>query len=253
MSYPSPPSTPGPHWNPPSARVSPGVLVGLSLWRLLIVACSFIGFGAAVARFSDPWPGLSQQASLVNGLVYLGLLLYPAFTGGRRHEPRSPWLRGAMCVLLLLVGGTFLTIMEGDVDETWSLFEHVLTPLVVLIDWIAVGRNQAAVRWWHPLTWASLPLAYLVYFLAADPGLYGGFLDPDDSGFAGTVVGFLFGVVATGYLLYGIGKLRSGIAAAGPVPGGPVHPSQGYPPPGYPAGPQQPPQPQPPPFVGWRQ
>jgi len=184
-------------------------LVGVSAWRLIIVACSFIGFGSAVAQFNDPWQGLSQQASLASGVVYLGLLLYPAFVGGRRHEPRSPWLRGAMAVLLLLVGVTYLTIMEGEVDETWSLFEHIVTPLVVLIDWIAVGRNQANTRWWHPLTWIAFPLAYLVYFVAADVQLYQGFLDPEDSSFAATVLGFLAGVIAAGYLLYGLAKLRT--------------------------------------------
>jgi len=191
-----------------------GRLLGGSLWRLAIVVCSFIGFGAAVAEFNDPWQGLSQQASLLNGVVYLGLLVYPLF-GGRRGEPVSSWLRGAMAVLMLLVAGTYLTIMEGPVDETWSLFEHVLTPLVVLIDWIAVGRT---VRWWYPLTWLVFPLAYLIYFVAADVRLYRGFLNPDDSSFTGTVVGFLAGLLAVGYLLLGIAKARVRASYAG---GGP--------------------------------
>jgi hypothetical protein len=202
-----------PYWPPQQPprepRVSAGVLVGVSVWRLVIVACSFIGFGAAAAQFNDPWPGLSQQASLVNGVVYLGLLVYPLFTGGRRHEPASPWLRGAMAVLLLLVAVTFIAIIEGDLDETWSLFEHVITPLVVLIDVCVVGRNQANMKWWHPLTWIVFPLAYLIYFVAADVQLYRGVLDPDDGDFIGTVLGFLFGVIVTGYLLYGIAKIKT--------------------------------------------
>lgn len=208
--------------------MSSGVLFGVSLWRLVIVACSFIGFGSAVAQFNDPWQGLSQQASLLNGVIYLGLLVYPLF-GYRqgRHEPRSPWLRGAMTVLLMLVSITFLTIMEGDLDETWSLFEHLITPLVVFVDWVAVGRNQANVKWWHPLTWTAFPLAYLIYFVAADVQLYGGFLDPDDSSFTGTVLGFVAGVVATGYLLFGIAKLKTSIAAGTRPPTPP--PNWGYP------------------------
>jgi hypothetical protein len=204
----------------PQPRVDAGVLAGVTLWRVVIATCAFVGFGAAAAEMNDPWPGLSQQASLLAGVVYLGLALYPLFTAGRRHEPRSPWLRGAMTVLLLLVSVTYLAVMEGDVDETWSLFEHVVTPLVVLVDFVAVGRNQAAVRWWHPLTWIVFPLAYLVYFIAADPGLYGSFLDPEDSDFAGVVAGFLAAVVAAGYVLYGLAKLKTAIArgAAGPVP-----------------------------------
>jgi hypothetical protein len=54
----------------------------------------------------------------------------------------------------------------------------------------------------------AFPLAYLVYFLAADVRLYGSLLDPEDSAFAGTVVGFTLAVVVTGYALYGIAKVR---------------------------------------------
>ncbi len=132
------------------SRAGAGVLTGVTLWRLVVAAFGFIGFGAAAATMSDPWPGLSQQASLLTGVVYAGLALYPLLVGGRAHEPSSPWLRGALTVLLLLVSVTFLTGMGGDLDSTWSLFEHLLTPLVVFVDWVAVGRNQAAVRWWHP-------------------------------------------------------------------------------------------------------
>ncbi|MBE1470408.1 FtsH-binding integral membrane protein [Kibdelosporangium phytohabitans] len=221
------PYPPGGHVAGP--RVKAGVLVGVTVWRLLIAAFAFTGFGAAVAEMNNPWPGLSQQASLLAGVVYLGLALYPLFTRGRRHEPRSPWLRGATAVLLLLVGVTFMTIMEGDLDETWSLFEHLLTPLAVLVDWVAVGRNQADARWWHPLTWVVFPLAYLLYFLAASVSLYGGFLDPDDSDFIVTVLVFLVAVVATGYLLYGIAKLKGAIAPQShPVQGYPVYQPHGY-------------------------
>jgi hypothetical protein len=207
------------HWSPPvEPRVNPGVLAGVSLWRLVIVVCAFTGFGAALGKMRDPWPGLSQQASLLTGVVYTGLLLYPLVTGGHRHEPRSPWLRGAMAVLLLLVAVTFLTIMGGDLDETWSLFEHLLTPLVVLIDFVAVGRNQVAVKWWHPITWLSFPLAYLVYFLAAEVRLYGSFLNPNKSGFAVNIVGFIGALLAVGFLLYGFAKLKASITRPAPVP-----------------------------------
>jgi hypothetical protein len=194
--------------------VRPGLLVAVSLWRLAIVACSFIGFGAAVAEFSEPWEGLSQQASLLNGVVYTGLLVYPLFVGGRAHEPRSPWLRGAMAVLLMLVAVTFLTLMAASYDDTSSLFEHLVTPLLVLVDWIAVGRNQANLRWWYPFSWLIFPAAYLVYFVAADVPLYRGFLDPADGSFAGTVIGFLAALVAAGYLLCLLGRAKAYQAVA---------------------------------------
>lgn len=186
-----------------------GVLAGVVAWRLVVAACAFTGFGAAVAVMADPWPALSQQASLFAGLVYVGLALYPLFTGGRTHEPASPWLRGATCVLLLLVAGTYQTLLSGDVDTVHSLFEHVITPLAVFADWVLVGRSQARVRWWYPVSWLVFPLAYLVYFMAARPPLYGGFLDPDSSIFVGTVVAFVLALLVAGYVLYAIAKVKA--------------------------------------------
>jgi phosphoglycerol transferase MdoB-like AlkP superfamily enzyme len=208
-----PPYPPQPVW-PVEPRVSPGVLLGVTIWRLAIAASAFIGFGAALSALSKPMPALSQQASLLVGVVYTGLLIYPLFTGGRRHEPRSPWWRGAMTVLMLLVCVTFLAVMGGDLDDTWSLFEHLITPMLVLIDFLAVGRNQAAVKWWHPITWLTFPLAYLIYFVAADLKLYGSFLNPGKSSFPGTVVAFICALLALGYLLYGFGKMKKAAVRA---------------------------------------
>src|SRR5262249_36824669 len=54
---------------PEGPRVTPGALVGVSLWRAAIVASAFIGFGAALSRSSvaGALPALSQQASLLAG------------------------------------------------------------------------------------------------------------------------------------------------------------------------------------------
>lgn len=188
------------------------MLLGVTLWRLLIAAFGIVGFSAAVADSSSlgsALQALSQQASLLTGVVFLGLTLFPLFTAGRPHEPRSPWWRGAVTVLLLLVGITFQTLLSGNLTNPDSLFEHALTPLVVLVDFLAVGSNQTRVKWWHPLTWVLPPTAYLVYFVIADVPLYGSFLDPGSSSFPGTVIAFLVAVIAAGYALYGIGKLRA--------------------------------------------
>lgn len=233
---------------PPRAGPAPAVLAGVSLWRLLIVASALTGFLLAVGgsgSFAGAFAGLSQQASLLTAVVYLGLLCYPVLAGLRRHEPRSPWLRGAVAVLLSLVGGTFLTLMGGSLDEGWSLFEHLITPLLVLVDWIAVGRNQMNCRWWHPPTWLVFPLAYLVYYNLAAVGIYDFPLEFGDTGFAGSLAGFLAAVLAAGYLLYGIGRIRA-LAVPPATPIGPPAPAgyppqpfppQGFPPPGQHFGP----------------
>lgn len=217
--YPPPP--------PPEPPVRPAVLIGVSLWRLAIIACALYGFSDATG-WSENFEGLSQQASLATGIIYTGLLLYPVFTGGRRHEPKSPWLRGATTVLLLLVAGTFFAIMGGDAD--YLPFEHIYTPLIVLVDWLFVGRSQANSKWWYPLTWIAFPLAYLVYFLAG--GIYESlysFLDPEGDEFAGMIAGLLVGVIVVGYLLHGAGKLKGAIGG-GHRPAPQQYPVQhGYP------------------------
>ena len=200
----------------PQRPVGAGVLAGVTVWRLVVAACAFVGLADAVATSVDPWPALSQQASLFAGVVYVGLAVYPLATGGRPHEPRSPWLRGATAVLLLLVCVTYLTVIDGSLDSTGSLFEHLVTPLAVLADFVLVGRNQANVRWWHPLTWVVFPAAYLVYFVAADPGLYGSFLDPQAGDFPTVVAAFLVAVVAAGYVLYGVAKARGAVRTGRP-------------------------------------
>jgi hypothetical protein len=206
-------------------KVGSGVLVGVSLWRLLIIACAGTGFGLALASSGDvssALPALSQQASLLTAVCYAVLLLYPACTGGQRHEPVTPWLRGALVVLLALVSITFLTLLGGGLDETWSLFEHLITPLAVLADWLFVGRDQRAARWWFPITWLAFPLAYLLFYIAYVGGgepIYP-FLDPGASDFFGIVAAFLGAVLAFGFLVYGTGKLKGAISdsTARPVP-----------------------------------
>jgi hypothetical protein len=219
------PGAPGPGmpWAAPVGRVSPGVLFGVSMWRLVIVVFAIIGFSLAVSAStgSGALAALSQQASLVTALCYLGLLAYPAFTGGRRHEPVSPWLRGALVVLLGLVSVTFLTMLGGGLDETWSLFEHLLTPLAVLADWLFVGRNQANTRWWFPFAWLLPPLAYLVFYIVyvGDGYPIYPFLNPHDGDFTGIVFAFLAGVLVFGFVVQGLGRLRNAMTTtAAPQP-----------------------------------
>lgn len=198
-----------------SRAVSWGGLIAVTAWRLLIAGCAFFGFGAAADRMLDPWEGLSQLASVFTGVVYLGLAAYPLLSGGSRLEPRSPWLRGATTCLMVLVAVTYFTVMDARVDQAWSLFEHLITPLLVLADWLAVGRNQAAVRWWHPISWIGLPLAYAAYVNLADLRVYQGMLDVGDRDFAWIAPAFLAAILAIGYLLYASGRIRAGSGGSG--------------------------------------
>ncbi|HEV7649634.1 MAG TPA: hypothetical protein VGP26_15930 [Actinophytocola sp.] len=178
----------------------------LTAWRLLVAASALVGFGYAVTTFVEPWHALSQQASLLTGVVYLGLAVFAG-----RSEEVATWLRGGMAVLLVLVCVTYLTLISGDLHTTASLFEHLVTPLVVLADWAVVGRT-VGLRWWFPLSWVVFPLAYLIYFVLADVQLYRNFLDPTSASFGLTVLEFMLALVVAGYVLYGAARLRSSAA-----------------------------------------
>ncbi|RSM71865.1 hypothetical protein DMH04_43170 [Kibdelosporangium aridum] len=181
---------------------------GVFAWRLFVAFCGFLGFFLAVDWLPDPLTALSQQASLLTGVVYTGLAVYPLVTG--RAEPRSPWLRGAMTVLLLLVCVTFMTLLSGNLSRAYSLFEHMITPLAVLVDFLVVGRNQRAMKWWYPISWLGYPLLYLIYYVVADLRLYGRFLNPGAPSFPGVIAGFIVALLALGYLLYAFGRAKAG-------------------------------------------
>jgi hypothetical protein len=183
-------------------------MLGLGAWRLLVAASALVGFGYAVTTFVEPWHALSQQASLAAGVVYLGLAL-----SAGRAEVLATWLRGATAVLLVLVCVTYLALISDDLSTTASLFEHLVTPLVVLADWVVVGRT-VGVRWWYPISWLLFPLMYLIYFVLADVQLYRSFLDPTSAAFGLTVAEFMLALAAAGYVLYGIAKARSGVRPA---------------------------------------
>ena len=70
---------------------------------------------------------------------------------------------------------------EDAVGQTrtpaWSLLEHVVTPVLVVLDYVLLGRRRTDARWWHPLTWTLAPLAYLAWYVSADLAVYDA-LDP---------------------------------------------------------------------------
>ncbi|MDT0268015.1 hypothetical protein RM844_17175 [Streptomyces sp. DSM 44915] len=189
-----------------------GTLPGETLWRVLVIACAFIGYhstGGATLY------GLSQLASVAAGFGYaLILVVTLAAVALRRPEPPTTWLRGLLTVTLLLVMVTWFTVLDGDVHDAWSLFEHLLTPLAVLVDWLFVGRRQALASWWYPLSWAAVLLVYLVVYLASDAALYP-FLDSGNDGFPAAVAGLGALTLALGFALVALARARGGGATRG--------------------------------------
>ena len=87
-------------------------------------------------------------------------------------DPRStwPWPRGALATVLVLVGATHVFVADGGADQGWPFLQHVVTPLLVLAD--IAWQPGAPGRWWWPLTWALLPVAYFGYHRVAELAVY---------------------------------------------------------------------------------
>lgn len=168
-------------------------------WRLVIAASALSGVVLAAHRYDVWWTALSQLANLAVGAAFLAL----AF-----HEPRSPWLRGALASTMLLVALAYLPMANGNLLQPWSVLEHVLTPALVVTDYLVLGENVHRVRWWYPVSWLAAPAAYLFWYVDADLGVYAA-LDPNrPSSFLLRVAALLALLLVAGFACYGTGVRR---------------------------------------------
>lgn len=216
------PAVPG--WPAPTAEAraaepppSAGVLVLATLWRLGIgsLALYYAQTGRDETMATE---SLSYQSNVAVGVGFLALAAYPLVVAGRRHEPRSAWLRGTLTITMLLVAAVFMAGMGGEPDGP-----HAVIPALVLVDWLFVGRSQFRTRWWEPPTWTVLLIAYLVYHRANDLGLYPDILGEDRIGT--TVPLLLAGCIGLGYLLHGAATVRRAVGG-GQVAGTPRPPGE---------------------------
>ena len=175
-------------------------------WRLLVSASAATGVWLAAQQYDVWWTALSQLANLTVAATFLVLAV---------REPDSPWLRGALTSLMLLVSLAYLPMANGNLTQTWSVLEHLVTPALLLADFALVGRNQHRVRWWHPLTWLLAPAAYLAWYVAGDLRVYAA-LDPTSPGTFGVrLLALVALLLASGFALYAAGRRRPGLAWAG--------------------------------------
>ncbi|QYJ03411.1 hypothetical protein KUV85_13890 [Nocardioides panacisoli] len=177
----------------------------VTLWRLLVAACAFTGVALAAQQYAVWWTALSQLASLAVGIAYLGLAV---------AEPRSPWLRGALASTMLLVALAFIPMNNDNLWDPFSVFEHMLTPALVVLDFVLVGANQARVRWWHPVTWLVPSAAYLAWYVLGGLDTYH-LLDVDrPAALAANATVLAALLLAVGLVLYDVGRRRRPV----PVP-----------------------------------
>ena len=174
------------------------------LWRLLVAASAATGVVLAAQQYDVWWTALSQLASMAVAVCFVGL----AF-----REPRSPWLRGSLTTVMVLVSLAFIPMSNDNLWAPFSVFEHMLTPALVVLDFVLVGRNHHHLRWWHPLTWLVPPAAYLAWYVAGDLAVYAA-LDAGQPAIFTQRVAVLLGLLlATGYGLHRLGRRQAPLPA----------------------------------------
>lgn len=174
------------------------------LWRLLVAASATTGVVLAAQQYDVWWTALSQLASVAVAVSFVGL----AF-----REPRSPWLRGSLTTVMVLVGLAFIPMSNDNLWAPFSVFEHMLTPALVVLDFVLVGRNHHHLRWWHPLTWLAPPAAYLAWYVVGDLAVYAALDAGQPASFTQRVAVLLGLLLATGYGLHRLGRRRELVAA----------------------------------------
>lgn len=186
---------------------------GLVAWRLAIAVSALLGVWLAAQQYDIWWTALSQQASLGAGIGYLVLAIGGA-TGrsGPRRAVASAWFRGATASTMALVAVAFLAMQHGNLLDPYSIFEHMVTPAVVIADRLLVGTDRFVTRWWHPWSWLLPPAAYLIGYVALDLQVYAA-LDPSrPTAFTTNAVVLLGVLLVAAYSLHLLARVR-------PIPG----------------------------------
>ncbi|MGI8720790.1 MAG: Pr6Pr family membrane protein [Geodermatophilaceae bacterium] len=182
--------------------------------RIAIVATILLAFVlvAATSR-SGLWGRFSTftyEVNLFAAAYFSWALVWPA------ASLRHPGLRGAI-VLYVVVAGVIWNLYLTEMSMGYTpqnIMLHLVTPVLVGLDWLLIGRSQERLTWWHPLAWLGYPLLYLIgilVYLNSERGrfLYY-FLDVDQIGLVGlarNVVLLAIGFAALGYVVLGLGRL----------------------------------------------
>lgn len=183
-------------------RVPPSSALPLVAWRSTVALSGLLGVVLAAQVYDVWWTALSQLANLAVAGTYVVLA---ALAAAGRDTGRS-WLPGALAATMCLVALAYLPMQNGNLLSAWSLLEHVVTPVLVVLDYVLVGRRRTVAPWWHPLTWTFAPLVYLAWYVSADLAVYDA-LDPARPLLmTGQVVVLGAVLVGCGYALVAVGR-----------------------------------------------
>jgi hypothetical protein len=194
---------------PMPARVPQTVVLRIAIVATILLAFVLV---AATSRSGLWWrfSTFTYEVNLLAAGYFLWAVLRPA------AARRLPGLRGAV-VLYVVVAGVIWNVYLTEMSMGYTvqnILLHVVSPVLVTLDWLLIGRSQGRVTWWYPLAWLGYPLLYLLailVYLNSERGrfLYY-FLDVDQIGLAGlarNVVLLAMGFAALGYVVLGLGRL----------------------------------------------
>ncbi len=186
------------------------------LLRVLIVAAVLIALIAVEtsSRSGVLWrlTTFTYQANALAAAYYLWSLF------STRAADRAG-VRGAV-VLYVVVAGVIWNLLLTGYSMGYTpanMLLHIVMPVLVVVDWLVVGRSQRHVRWWHPLVWLVYPAVYVVIALlvlnSAGRRAPYYFLDPDSVGMVVVVANI--GLLAVFILLLGYGISAVGRTSTG--------------------------------------
>ena len=200
------------------------------IWRLILTLVSSAGLILMFAPLRTLPQILNQVlyfttiSTILVFLVALFGLLRPlfflTFPARQKLEGNLGWLRGFSTCASLLTGLVFGFILSGNLSTPTSFIPHLALPVLSVIDWILVGRNQSLLPWWVPLTWTLSLVPYLfIYAWDAlnDKPMYA-FLNPARPTWWPWVGILSTGFLLLAYALWGAGKLRARGHNRGPRP-----------------------------------
>ncbi len=185
----------------------------VTAWRLIFAGVAWWAWIWGMSRNATEWvwTGMyyfSQFSTLLVALTATGSLLVPLWSGGRLERGRGV-LRGATTTYATITLVVFATLLHGSYRNLDSQLLHIAVPVLALVDWIFVGRNQERIRWYVPLLWLAVPLLYLPFYVHRSNEtrpLYG-FLDPQRDDFSTWVVVLLAAFLLTGWALLVVGQV----------------------------------------------
>ncbi len=118
---------------------------------------TWMGFVENISYFT-------QISTVAVFLVNLGSVIRPfVIRGSNRHrlEGARGWFRGGATSMTILTGIVFAVLLGAQYPDLSGKIAHIACPILMTLDWFFVGRNQARLHWFVPLTWLAILAPYI--------------------------------------------------------------------------------------------